>query len=89
MQKLNMTLTTHKAQPWGETLSQAQQDKTVMRPWGEALSHAQQDKKIMRPGEDALSQCSSCCCGLGYSCNHPPQGSLTRSPGPWLYHLNG
>jgi hypothetical protein len=38
MQQLLMTLTTHKAQPWEEALSQAQQDKTIIRPWEEALS---------------------------------------------------
>jgi hypothetical protein len=38
MQQLRITLTTHKAQPWEEALSQVQQDKTIIRPWGEALS---------------------------------------------------
>jgi hypothetical protein len=38
MQQWFMTLTTHKAQPWEKALSQAQQDRTVMRPWGQALS---------------------------------------------------
>jgi hypothetical protein len=37
-QQLHMTLTTHKAQPWEESLSQAQQARTVMRPWEEAIS---------------------------------------------------
>jgi hypothetical protein len=32
MQQLCMTLTTQKAQPWEQALSQAQQDRTVMRP---------------------------------------------------------
>jgi ABC-type uncharacterized transport system YnjBCD substrate-binding protein len=34
MQQLLMTLTMHKAQPWEEALSQAQEDRTVTRPWG-------------------------------------------------------
>jgi hypothetical protein len=38
MQQLHMTLTTHKAQPLEEALSQAQQDKMIIRPWEEALS---------------------------------------------------
>jgi ABC-type uncharacterized transport system YnjBCD substrate-binding protein len=37
MQKLYMTLITHKAQPWEEALSQAQQDKIIIRSWEEAL----------------------------------------------------
>jgi hypothetical protein len=60
MQQLHMTLTMHKAQPWQEALSQAQQDRTIMRSW-----------------EEALSQCSSCCCGLGYSYNSPPPLGIT------------
>jgi hypothetical protein len=38
MQQLHMSLTTHKAQPWEEVLSWAQQDRIITRPWGEALS---------------------------------------------------
>jgi hypothetical protein len=52
MQQLLMTLTTHKAQPCKEALSQAQQNRTVTRPLGEALSQAQQDKTIIRPWEE-------------------------------------
>jgi hypothetical protein len=49
MQQLCMTLIKHKAQSWMEVLSQAQQNRTVMRPLGEALSQAQQDKTSLRP----------------------------------------
>jgi hypothetical protein len=31
MQQLHKTLTTHKAQPWEKALSQAQQNKTIIR----------------------------------------------------------
>jgi hypothetical protein len=38
MQQLHVSLTMHKAQPWEEALSWAQQDRIIMRPWGEALA---------------------------------------------------
>jgi hypothetical protein len=57
MQKLRMTFTTHKAQPWEEALSQAQQDSTVRIPWMEALSQCS----------------SCCCDLGYFCNNHPPR----------------